>query len=303
MLTSLHTALQASLGSHFILGKSRLETLAILITALANGRTVNLSHIASQFSGSALHASNYRRLQRFFQHVHLDCDRVAYLIVRLLNLRQPYCLALDRTNWKVGSQHINMLVLAIVTNRFRIPFMWTMLDKGGTSNTTQRIALMQRYLSLFKASSIKVLLADREFIGTQWITFLCEKDIPFAIRLKQDMMVQLLDEDEHKRLYSFKSLMRKRKPTRPQVQWQGWLNGMASCHCLHFVARRLATGELLIIATNYHTPKAALNLYRKRWAIECLFGDTKTRGFNMEAGESRLKFDRLCVLDSKSFIK
>ncbi len=29
-------------------------------------------------------------------------------------------------------------------------------------------------------------------------------------------------------------------------------------------------------------PKKALRIYRKRWQIECLFGDTKTRGFNME---------------------
>ncbi|WP_352822036.1 transposase [Mesorhizobium sp. M0410] len=29
-------------------------------------------------------------------------------------------------------------------------------------------------------------------------------------------------------------------------------------------------------------PKQALNDYRKRWGIECLFGDTKTRGLNLE---------------------
>jgi hypothetical protein len=38
---------------------------------------------------------------------------------------------------------------------------------------------------------------------------------------------------------------------------------------------------LLIIATNI-TARKALNLYRKRWQIECLFGDTKKRGLNME---------------------
>ena len=48
-----------------------------------------------------------------------------------------------------------------------------------------------------------------------------------------------------------------------------------------FAARRLEGGELLIVASN--TPaRAALAAYRKRWAIECLFSDTKTRGLNLE---------------------
>jgi hypothetical protein len=48
-----------------------------------------------------------------------------------------------------------------------------------------------------------------------------------------------------------------------------------------FAARRLSDGQLLIVATNIK-PARALKLYRKRWHIECLFGDSKTRGLNME---------------------
>ena len=65
-----------TLRPHFSLSKTRIETLAVLLLGLANGRTVNLSHLASQFPGSALHASNYRRLQRFFQFERLDCRPV-----------------------------------------------------------------------------------------------------------------------------------------------------------------------------------------------------------------------------------
>ena len=32
-----------------------------------------------------------------------------------------------------------------------------------------------------------------------------------------------------------------------------------------------------MVATNAR-PRAALDAYRKRWAIECMFGDAKTRG-------------------------
>ena len=56
-------------------------------------------------------------------------------------------------------------MLAIVTRRFRVPLMWTVLDKAGNSNTQERVALMQRYLALFGAESVRLLLAYREFIG------------------------------------------------------------------------------------------------------------------------------------------
>ncbi|NGM37887.1 transposase, partial [Methylobacterium sp. DB0501] len=47
-------------------------------------------------------------------------------------------------------------------------------------------------------------------------------------------------------------------------------------------AKRLASGEWLIVMTNTAKPKRALQLYRRRWGIECLFGDAKARGLNLE---------------------
>ena len=139
MFGSLLAPLLATLRPHFNLSKTRLETLAVLLLGLANSRTVNLSHLASQFPGPALHASNYRLLQRFFQPVRLNGDSAAWLIIGLLRLNRPTFLVLDRTNWKLGASEVNLLVLAVVTGRFRVPLMWTLIDHAGHSNTTQRI--------------------------------------------------------------------------------------------------------------------------------------------------------------------
>jgi hypothetical protein len=113
MFERLLAPLLETLRPHFDLSKTRLETLAVLLFGLANCRTVNLSHLASQFPGDARHASNYRRLQRFFQHIRLDGDIGAQLIVGMLKLGRPKLLALDRTNWKLGSRDVNVLVLAV----------------------------------------------------------------------------------------------------------------------------------------------------------------------------------------------
>ncbi len=50
---------------------------------------------------------------------------------------------------------------------------------------------------------------------------------------------------------------------------------------LTFAARCIRGGELLVVASNV-ADRNTLNDYRHRWAIECLFGDTKTRGLNLE---------------------
>jgi Transposase DDE domain len=286
MLSSVHTALIGTLKSHFCLSKSRLATFATLIAGLVNGRTVNLAHLASQFSGSALHASNYRRLQRFFQHVHLEADAVAHIVVRMLNLNGPWLLALDRTNWKLGSRDVNILMLALVTRRFRVPLLWMLLDHPGNSNTDQRITLMRRYLALFEASSIKLLLADREFIGADWMDFLHENNISFAIRVKVDMCIE--GQDGHVR--SFKTLLRRKRARRRAVILHASLQGetkgshaeLSFAAKLFLISKQLKDGEWLIIATNYADPYVALNAYRKRWGVECLFSDTKTRGLNLE---------------------
>lgn len=276
MLACLLAPLLETLRPHFGLSKTRLETLVVLLVGLANGRTVNLSHLASQFPGDAQHKSKYRRLQRFFQYICLDSDIAARLVVRMLNLERPKLLALDRTNWKLGSRDVNVLVLAIVTRRFRVPLMWVLLDHAGNSATVQRIALMERYLRLFGVASIEALLADREFIGTEWMEFLLENNIPFAIRLKEDMLIRL----EEGSLRQFRTLLRKRR----RGAWEGWLNGMEAtpANRLRIAAKRVRGGELLIVATSLDEAGRGLNLYRKRWGIECLFADAKTRGLNIE---------------------
>ena len=277
-MTALPGSLMSTLSSHLALSSSRLETMVVIILGLVNGRTVNLSHIASQFSGPARLSSNYRRLQRFFQFVRLDEAWLARTLIRLLNLRAPFTLCLDRTSWKVGAKDINLLVLAIAARRVRIPILWSVLA-AGCSSTTGRKDLMTRYLAIFGAGSIDTLLADREFVGNHWFEFLLGNDIPFAIRVKENLDV-VLDDGRKAALAS----LTRHKRTRLQLAGhKGHFAGMSAAYArtMAFVAKRREDGTMIVIATN-REPKAALSIYRKRWQIECLFSDTKTRGFNME---------------------
>ena len=78
------TALSQTLRGHVDPGKSRLETLCMLVVGMIGARTVNLGHVATETGRGVLVASTYRRLQRFFQHVRLGPDWAAPIVARLI---------------------------------------------------------------------------------------------------------------------------------------------------------------------------------------------------------------------------
>ena len=148
-------ALRLTLQGHLSLRKSRLESFCVLVVGVRLSRTVNLSHLACLFPTRAAIASNYRRLQRFFEQVIFDGHQLARVIVRIAGLGSgPWLLALDRTCWTFGRHDINVLMLAIIRNGIAIPVMWDVLGRAGTSTTGQRIALLSRFCAVFGESAI-----------------------------------------------------------------------------------------------------------------------------------------------------
>ncbi|MFP1646773.1 IS4 family transposase [Pontitalea aquivivens] len=269
--------LKETLTAHVPLGKSRLETLCLLLLGMISARTVNLTHIATERPGRAKVASTYRRLQRFFQHVVLPEDWAVGLVVALIGRPQKWYLCLDRTNWKIGKADVNILVLAVVTEKFRVPLMWSLLAHCGNSTTAQRIDLMRRYLARFEASTVRMLLADREFIGQEWFAFLKDHGIPFAVRLKEEQIIRV-----DGRELSLRSWLSRCKGERGFTAVLPAKAGHPDIE-LHFGARRIKGGELLVVASSLPASGGRiLRYYRKRWFIECLFADSKTKGLNIE---------------------
>lgn len=273
------TVLARTLSRQFELGNSRLATLGALVSGCIASRTVNLSHIAGLVPGQAQIASRYRRLQRFFQHVRLDDGDVARTIVSMLDLRPPFTLCLDRTNWQAGKTDINILVLAIAGHRVRIPLLWTLLEGRGCSDTDERIALISRFCELFGKDAIATLVADREFVGAQWFDFLVETDIPFVIRVRQNHTVVLDAGGRTDVATLFSRRLWRNRETCSRLRLEG-MKPQAAKH-LALAAKTIKNGERLVLLTN-RDPRRAAGIYRRRWQIECLFAETKTRGLNLE---------------------
>ncbi|WP_084684842.1 IS4 family transposase [Methylohalobius crimeensis] len=270
------SALRAVLAEHLPWHGARLNFLAQFLLALFQVRSVNLAELATAFRGKAQVASHYKRLQRFFRGFTINYDVLARLLVHLFAVGEgPWYLTLDRTNWKLGKIEINFLVLGIAQKGMALPVLWTVLGKAGNSHTDQRIELMQRFLANFGKTRIRALLADREFVGQKWFTWLQTQGIPFHIRIKENTRIPNTWNRATPAWLFFRSLrpgqMRHLEGRRPV--WDCFI---------HISALRLADNELLIVATHGAPQSEAFTAYGQRWEIETLFGALKSRGFNLE---------------------
>lgn len=270
-----HRLLKQALGQHLDWHGARLDFLARFLLALFVVRTVNLAELALAFSSRAKPQSSYRRLQRFFQQFALDYATVARLVVRLAGVGDgPWYLTLDRTNWKFGRCDINILMLGIAHRGLAIPVVWTLLPHQGNSCTAERIQLIKRFIDLFGRERIRALLADREFVGGDWLHYLQAHHIAFRIRIKHNTCVPNRWNVPVHVANLFRDL--------PAGEVRSLQGRRPIWGCFVFlVALRLADGKFLIIATS-DSPEQAVADYARRWEIETLFAALKSRGFRFE---------------------
>ncbi|MGH7249946.1 MAG: IS4 family transposase [Minisyncoccia bacterium] len=265
--------LQTTLSRFFDWHKCRLECLSQILHALLAVRTVNLTQIAAVFKTKAKGDSSYRRVCRFFTGFSIDFSLIVLLIFQMFSLGDKYTLILDRTNWKWGKTPINILMLSIAYRGISIPLFWTVLSLEGNSCAEDRMGLLKRVIKRLGVEKIQVLLADREFIGTVWFCFLVEQNIPFIIRVKRNCIVTAQDHCKLQigRLCKWLS---KRKIVNYPVQLWGLPLYVS-------IGRKRDAKEAMILISNRQF-EAPIEMYRRRWEIETMFGCLKTRGFRME---------------------
>jgi len=146
--------------------KARLTCFIKMLIALFCVKTINLTAIATAMDSDGKIDSRYRRIRRFFSEFDIDRTVIARFIFKWFLLGQDkHYLILDRTNWKLGKQNINVLMLSVAYGGVSIPLFWTNLGRAGNSNTPQGIELIDRYINTFGSEHIAGVLGDREFIG------------------------------------------------------------------------------------------------------------------------------------------
>lgn len=251
---------------------ARKKFIVLFVEGLIRGRSVQFVEIANHMSTQVKTASNLRRIQDFIANYELNYEQIALLLCCFLPAKGQVTLAIDRTNWRFGQCDINFLVISAYCQGAAIPLWFELLEdkQGGNSNEQERIAVLKACLKLLSDRSV-ALTADREFIGTTWIKFLCTRQIDFYIRLRSNTLVE------------------KDGQTRHAIDWLGdrkscLLDGVRiHDHWVSLAIKRQTKpdDEYLILMTNTFA-HAALANYQRRWSIETFFQSIKQRGFRME---------------------
>lgn len=271
-----NTHIDLDLQSHLPWHKARIKFLELLIISLIRTRSVIYSHNAVSLNDRII-CSNLRRIQRFFSDFIIDFDQIALLLMAINPVKGPYILSLDRTNWQFAGINYNILCLTVVADKVSLPLLWTMLDKRGNSNQDERKVLIMRYIRLFGLDSIECLIADREFIGQEWIEFLSTQPMKFYIRIRENLIVHQRGQ-KLKAFWLFNNLPLNQvrnldKPLKINKQWV-YLAAMKILNSKNEV-------EYIIVST-YQFDYQTMQIYAQRWTIECFFKAVKSAGFNIE---------------------
>jgi transposase len=154
---------------------------------------------------------------------------------------------------------------------------------------------MEQFLQIVEVERIKVLVADREFIGEKWFKWLKENNIPFVIRIKGDKGVKVgKGRVPIASRFSFLAV-----GSHTFCQKKRELYGYKN---LSIIALK-TEDDYVILATNINQEFAFI-YYKQRWTIELLFSAFKKRGFNLEETHmsANEKIDSLVAILSLAFV-
>ena len=276
-VSSKDSDLISSIQTHFQgeINLARVKFISFFIIALAKVRTVNFESLSRAFDTESKVSSNLRRIQRFISSYSLDSNIIAKLIFTLLPVKTDLILSIDRTNWKFGKTDINIFMLGVVYQGVAFPLLFSILPKRGNSNSKERISLIERYISLFGKNTIKSIVADREFVGKEWIKYLNDNDLKYYIRIRNNFKVYIPRKNkEVKVFWLFNSLkVNQFHYYRNIVKVNGQL--------CYLSGTKLKKGEFLIIIS-FNKPEYANEYYKQRWQIEMTFKAMKSSGFDIE---------------------
>lgn len=258
---------------------ARIKMLSLFIRSLCKVQTVNFERLSAGFDIPSKQASSLRRIQRFFAHYVFDQNLTARLIFLLIPKDGKIGLTLDRTNWKFGQTNINILVLGVIYKGVAFPLLFSMMPKFGNSNTHERIDLLKRYDELFGFDTIDFLVADREFVGHDWLNFLNEQQICYHIRIRENFDVILPKKNRVvKARWLFSTLKINEFSHYNKIVY---INGVACYLSASVIKSKQGIPEYQFLIS-FNNPIKARVCYQKRWQIETMFKALKSSGFNIE---------------------
>lgn len=261
-----------------------LQNTLLMVALLLDQKTANLYRLKDAVgrllgNTTTQPESHYQRLKRFLWQGKAQ-DRLWIAILRaalgLLTGQSRY-LILDGSSWQAGGYSYHFLTLSLLYQGVSVPLFWLDLDRSGHSQQWHRCLLLRLAGRLLPLRG-KVLLGDREYIGSEWFKYLQQAGIGLVIRLRAiDYVADITSGGQSM------PLLEARARARPyQAVSQCFTLGE---HRYRFVIlhwrNRAGQWEYLRLITSL-SGRAAVEAYKLRYRIESMFRHLKSNGFQWE---------------------
>lgn len=278
---------------------SVVQNLFLTSAAIFSSRTPNLWKAKDKISNLLCNhiskpESDYQRLLRFFNEEKGELLIRTILIVVFSvigSFRRHRYIVLDSTSWQYGIKKVHLLTLSVIHNGVSIPIWWQDLDKKGTSNQKERMALFREAMKCYNLRG-KILLADREYIGGDWLSFLKSEKIDFIIRVPKWRYKNNVNRSrwgsgkkQHQKLWydALERLALQPKYTACGVSKEIKLGSQKYWFVIWKNPKKENKEEpLFYFISTLKNKRKIIKAYNKRWTIEDCFYHLKNNGFHLE---------------------
>ena len=128
---------------------------------------MRIERLASCLPIPILYESRRKKIQRLLASSSLSLSLLWFPIIKSIvekefKRSERLILVLDRTQW----QDNNVFMISVMWRNRALPIYWLVLEKKGSSNIREQMALIRPVLKLFSHYKV-VILGDREFHGIE----------------------------------------------------------------------------------------------------------------------------------------
>ena len=279
--------------------QNQMVTLAMMVSGIVLSRKAQLSVMSLEIPHPAKPASLEKRFHRFVKNERFD-TQVCYLPFAHLILShladKPLILAMDGST--VGRGCMTLMVGVIYRQR-AIPLAWIVYKgKKGHTGADHHITVLQQLLPLLPEEADVILLGDGEYDTVEMLSWVNQwTNWQFVVRTSKS---NLITHDGNQ--YALRDLC-------------GGYGSITSVHDVLFTQQEF--GPVMAVAwwgkkydkpifliSNCASPTLACRYYQRRFRVETLFSDKKSRGFHIEKSHlsDPMRLARLLLASALAYI-
>ena len=271
--------------------QNQVVTIAMMVTGIVLGRKAQLSVMSLEIPHPAKPASLEKRFQRFVKNERFDVQ-VSYLPFAHLILShladKPLVLAMDGSTVGRGCM---ALMVGVIYRKRAIPLAWIVYKgKKGHTSADHHITVLEQLLPLLPEGAEVVLLGDGEYDTVEMLTWVTNcTNWQYVVRTSKSNLIT-----HNGQQYALRDLC----------------GGHGSITCAQDTLFTLQEfGPVMAVAwwgkqyddpifliSNCASPTLACDYYHRRFRVETLFSDKKSRGFHIEKSHLSDPSRLVCLL-------